>query len=213
MTSPSIRARSHSIRSVSCCSRRCRSLLSISPDAKDGKIDSKAEFLITMDWPDNHPDDLDLFVQDPIGNIAWYRHREAGFLTLDRDDRGGANDFIMVNGRKIPSPIREEIVTVRGVVAGEYTVNVSHFQATTGQPVTATVKVQKLNPTAQVVFDDKVTLDHTGDEKTALRFRIDAEGKVVDVHRRSKSLLETFRNASRNGADLDPKTGVRMLRP
>ena len=45
-------------------------LLAVSPDAKDGKIDSKAEFMITLDWPDNHPDDLDLFVQDPAGNIA-----------------------------------------------------------------------------------------------------------------------------------------------
>jgi hypothetical protein len=188
-------------------------LLAISPDAKEGKIDAKAEFIITMDWPDNHPDDLDLFVQDPVGNVAWYRHREAGFLTLDRDDRGGANDFIMVNGTKIPSPIREEIVTVRGVVPGEYTVNVSHFAATTGQPVAATVKVQKLNPSAQVVFDDKVIVDHSGDEKTALRFKLDAEGKVIDVHRRPKSLLETFRMGWRNGADLDPKTGVRMLRP
>ncbi len=188
-------------------------LLAISPEAKDGKINSKAEFIITVDWPDNHPDDLDLFVQDPIGNIAWYRHREAGFLVLDRDDRGGANDFILVNGRKLPSPIREEIVTVRGIVPGEYTVNISHFQATTGQPVEATVKVQKLNPTAQVIFDDKVTVDHTGDEKTALRFRVDAEGKVVDVQRRPKSLLETFRNVRANGADLDPKTGVRVLRP
>ena len=187
-------------------------LLASSPDSKEGKIDSKAEFIITMDWPDDHPDDLDLFVQDPVGNIAWYRHREAGFLTLDRDDRGGANDFIIVNGRKIPSPIREEIVTVRGIVPGEYTVNVSHFQATTGQPVGATVKVQKLNPTAQVIFDDKVTVDHTGDEKTALRFSLDAEGKVLDVQKRPKSLLETFRNIRANGADLDPKTGVRMLR-
>jgi hypothetical protein len=187
-------------------------LLAISPDSKDGKIDSKAEFLITMDWPDNHPDDLDLFVQDPIGNIAWYRHREAGFLTLDRDDRGGANDFILVNGKKIPSPIREEIVTVRGVVAGEYTVNVSHFQATTGQPVAATVKVQKLNPTAQVIFDDKVIVEHTGDEKTAVRFKVNAEGKVIDVFQRPKSLLETFRNVRANGADIDPKTGVRMTR-
>ena len=188
-------------------------LLAVSPDSKEGKIDSKAELIITMDWPDNHPDDLDLFVQDPVGNVAWYRHREAGFLTLDRDDRGGANDFILVNGTKIPSPIREEIVTVRGVVPGEYTVNVSHFQATTGQPVAATVKVQKLNPSAQVVFDDKVIVDHSGDEKTALRFKLDAEGKVIDVHRRPKSLLETFRMGWRNGADLDPKTGVRMLRP
>ena len=187
-------------------------LLAVSPESKDGKIDSKAEFIITMDWPDNHPDDLDLFVQDPVGNIVWYRHREAGFLTLDRDDRGGSNDFIVVNGRKIASPIREEIVTVRGIVAGEYTVNVSHFQATTAQPVEATVKVQKLNPTAQVIFDDKVTLDHTGEEKTALRFSLDAEGKVTDVQHRQKSLIETYHNERNNGADLDPKTRVRMPR-
>jgi hypothetical protein len=90
--------------------------------------------------------------------------------------------------------------------------NVSHFQATTGQPVPASVKVQKLNPTAQVIFDNKLMLDHTGEEKTAVRFRLDVEGKVVDVHQRSKSLLETFRNVRANGADLDPKTRVRMLR-
>lgn len=188
-------------------------LLMVSPDLNGGKVDSKAEFIITMDWPDNHPDDIDLFVQDPAGNIAWYRHREAGFLTLDRDDRGGANDFIVVGGKKISSPIREEIVTVRGIVAGEYTVNVSHFQATTGQPVPVNVKVQKLNPTAQVIFDNKLTVDHTGDEKTAVRFALDTEGKVTDVHQRQKSLLETFRNRRANGADLDPKTGVRMPRP
>ena len=41
------------------------------------------------------------------------------------------------------------------------------------------MKVQKLNPTAQVIFDDKLTVDHTGDEKTAVRFRLDAEGKVM----------------------------------
>ena len=39
-----------------------------------------------------------------------------------------------------------------------------------------------------------------------------AEGKVVDVQQRQKSLMETFRNVRSNGADLDPKTGVRMPR-
>ena len=50
-------------------------LLAIAPEAKDGKIDSKAEFLVTMGWPDQHPDDFDMFVQDPIGNMVWYRAR------------------------------------------------------------------------------------------------------------------------------------------
>jgi hypothetical protein len=181
-------------------------LLAIAPEAKDGKIESKAEFIVTMDWPDNHPDDLDLFVQDAVGNIVWYRHREAGFMVLERDDRGGANDFILVNGKKIASPIREEIVTIRGIVPGEYTVNVSHFQATTGVPVSATVKVQKLNPRTEVIFDNVVTVDHTGDEKTAVRFTLGYDGKVVDVNSRSKSLIENFRDWHRNGSDLDPKT-------
>ena len=181
-------------------------LLAIAPQAKEGKIESKAEFIVTMDWPDNHPDDLDLFVQDAAGNIVWYRHREAGFMVLERDDRGGANDFIVVNCKKIVSPIREEIVTIRGIVAGEYTVNVSHFQATTGKPVPATVKVQKLNPTTQVVFDNAVIVDHTGDEKTAVRFTLDDTGNVVDVNSRPKSLIENFRDWYRNGTELDAKT-------
>lgn len=62
-----------------------------------------------------------------------------------------------------------------------------------------------------MIFDDKVVLDHSGDEKTALRFKLDATGKVIDVQRRPKSLLETFRNVRANGADIDPKTGVRMI--
>jgi hypothetical protein len=188
-------------------------LLVASPETNSGKVDAKAEFLITMDWPDNHPDDIDLYVQDPVGHISWYGRRETGFMTLDRDDRGGENDFIVVNGRKILSPIREEIVTVRGIVAGEYIVNVSHFKANTSQPVPVNVKVQKLNPATQVVFDDKLMVDHSGDEKTAVRFALDAEGKVIDVGQRQKSLVETFRDPNRNGADLDPKTHVRTPRP
>ena len=61
-----------------------------------------------------------------------------------------------------------------------------------------------------MIFDDHVTANHTGDEKTAVRFTLDAQGKVIDVNRRPKSLLETFRDASRNGAELDPKTRVRI---
>ena len=64
----------------------------MNPEAKEGKIEVKAEFIITMSWPDNHPDDIDLYAEDPLGNIVWYHAREAGFMVLDRDDRGSANN-------------------------------------------------------------------------------------------------------------------------
>jgi hypothetical protein len=174
-------------------------LLAIAPDAKEGKVDPKAEFLVTANWPDNHPDDIDLFVQDPLGNMVWYRRHEAGFMVLDRDNRGGANDFIMVGGRKIRSPIRQETVTIRGIVAGEYTVNVYHFTALTGKPVPVSVKVEKLNPSLQVVHYDTIELEHGGTEKTAVRFVVDESGAVVEVKRDEKSLLQTLYNPRRNG--------------
>ena len=80
-------------------------LLAMNPEAKSGKIDTKAEFLITMTWPDSHPDDVDLYAEDPVGNIVWYHVREAGFMVLDRDDRGGLNNTIVVNGKKLSSPM------------------------------------------------------------------------------------------------------------
>jgi hypothetical protein len=164
-------------------------VLAMAPKASEGKVDSKAEFIITMDWPDNSPDDVDLMVQDPAEEIAWYRHKEAGFLTLDRDDRGGVHDTILISGRRASTPIREEVLTIRGIVAGEYVVNVSQYVAASHKPVPVNVRVQKLNPVARVIYEGQVKVDHRGDEKTAVRFTLDAKGDVTDINHREKSLL------------------------
>src|SRR5947199_3496491 len=129
-------------------------LLAMNPEAKEGKIESKAEFIITMGWPEDHPDDIDLYAEDPLGNIVWYHQREGGFMVLDRDDRGSANNTITVDGRKVSSPVRQETISIRGIVPGEYTVNVHYFLATKGGPVPTVVKVEKINPTVDVVSYD-----------------------------------------------------------
>ena len=153
-------------------------LLVMNPEAKQGKIDTKAEFIITMTWPDSHPDDIDLYAEDPLGNIVWYHEREAGFMVLDRDDRGGVNNSITVNGRKIANPIRQETISIRGIVAGEYTVNVNYYLATQPAPVPVTVKIEKVNPHVEVVSYDTMMLDHMGQEKTAVRFKIADNGDM-----------------------------------
>ena len=173
-------------------------LLVINPEAKQGKIDSKADFIITMSWPDSHPDDIDLYAEDPLGNIVWYHVREAGFMVLDRDDCGGLNNSIVVDGKRMSSPIRQETVSIRGIVAGEYTVNVNHYLATTNAPVSVAVKVEKVNPTVEVVHYDTLILDHAGQEKTAVRFRVADSGKVVDVNHQDKSLIQLTRSVRRS---------------
>ena len=59
----------------------------INKPADEGKVDPKAEMLVTVSWPDNNPDDVDTYVEDPAGNVIWYNQREGGLMHLDRDDR------------------------------------------------------------------------------------------------------------------------------
>jgi hypothetical protein len=173
-------------------------LLAMNPETKEGKIDTKAEYIITLSWPDSHPDDIDLYAEDPLGNIVWYHEREAGFMVLDRDDRGGLNNSITINGRKVANPIRQETISIRGIVAGEYTVNVNYYLATQPAPVPVTVKIEKVNPHVEVVSYDTVMLDHMGQEKTAARFKIAANGDVLDVNHRDKSLIQLTRSVRRS---------------
>lgn len=176
-------------------------MLTAQKDEK-GKVESKAEFLISMSWPDNHPDDFDIFVQDPLSNVVWYRRHDSGFMVLERDNRGQANDFVMINGKKVRSSTRQELVSLRGILAGEYTVNVYHFVAQTGLPVPVVVTVEKLNPLVKIVAKETVMMSGAGTEKTAVRFTLDNKGEVKNISHRDRSILQTFFNSSKDGSHL-----------
>jgi hypothetical protein len=167
-------------------------LISMHPIVSQGKIDKKAEFLITMTWPDEHPDDIDLYVQDPAGKLVWYNQRDVGLMTLERDDRGDVNDFTTVESKKIPLPIREELVSIRGLIPGEYTVNVHLYQHLAPDPVPVSVKIEKLNPNLQLIYYQTMFLDHTDEEKTAQRFTVGEDGNVIRTSAVEKSLIDTI---------------------
>ena len=164
--------------------------LLINPIAKTGAVDAKAEFLITLTWPDGRREDVDLYVEDPAGNLVWFRTREAGLMHLDRDDLGRSNDVIRVAGREIVNPLNQEIVSIRGIQPGEYVVNLHLYRAQADQqPVPATVKVEKLNPRVEVVFYGEVALARPREERTAVRFKVAADGTVGDVNQLAKALV------------------------
>jgi hypothetical protein len=178
-------------------------LLAMRPAAETGRVVKRAEFIITMTWPDRHPDDVDLYVQDPAGKLVWYNQRDVGLMVLERDDRGDTNDFAVVQSRKIPLPVREELVSIRGVMAGEYTVNIHLYQHLATAPVPVSVKVEKLNPVVEIVDYRTLFLDHTDEERTAVRFTLAEDGSVVRTSAVEKSLIDTiawkktFRNMRR----------------
>jgi hypothetical protein len=170
----------------------------INKPADEGKIDPKAEMMITVTWPDNNPDDVDTYVMDPGGNIVWYNQREAGLMHLERDDRGMFKDVILLNNVEISNPLNQETVAFRGLQDGEYIVNVVLYIANGSAPLPVEVKVEKLNPKVEVIFYQTLELRGTGDEVTAVRFTL-AEADVVNVNNIPRSLVELTRSGSKAG--------------
>jgi hypothetical protein len=165
-------------------------MIAMNPKAKTGVIDAKAEFIITVTWPDMNPNDIDSWVQDPAGNLVWFRAREGGMMHLDRDDRGLANDTIVINGQKVVNPLNQEVVTIRGYAPGEYTVNAHYYESKNGEPVEVNVSVVKVNPRAEVVYYGTMSLARKGDEGTAVRFTVNSTGGVESVNTLPKTLVQ-----------------------
>jgi len=163
-------------------------IMFVNPLAKLGSANLKAEFIITLSWPEDLPDDLDVWVEDPHGEVVSYLQKDAGWLHLDRDDRGEINDTIMVDGQEVVHRINQEVVTLRGIISGEYIVNAYFYEARSNQPIDVMLTVDKVNPTLQTVFVDKITMLKQDEEHTFVRFKLDGKGEIQEINRLPKRL-------------------------
>lgn len=153
-----------------------------------GKIDIEAEYVITVTWPDFSPDDIDTWIQDPQGEVIWYRNKSSSIVHLDRDDRGMLNDRLKLGDSIVENPLNQEVVAIRGMLPGEYIVNLHYYDSQTGNPVTASVKVARVNPVYTIAWYDTLTLNHKGEEKTALRFTLASDGSIGNINHLPRTL-------------------------
>lgn len=165
-------------------------LLLLNPPAKSGIIDPKAEFLITVSWPDRNPNDIDVWAQGPDNSQVWYMRTQQGLMHLDRDDRGMANDTQVINGQEIVNPLNQEVLTIRGRPPGEYIVNLHYFKSENQEEVPVTVYLAEVNPVMKVLNYSTTTLTKEGEEMTALRFTITPGGEVININQLQKSIIE-----------------------
>lgn len=163
-------------------------LLAMQPPARSGDVEAKAELIISATWPDGSPNDIDLWVQGPEGDVIWFREPQSGLLALDRDDRGEEGDSVIVDGQKIVNPLNQEVVTLRGIVPGEYIVNLQYYQSVNDSAVPVTVSLSRVNPRLRVLFHQVLTLTAMGEETTALRFTLGADGEVAAINRIQKRI-------------------------
>ena len=171
--------------------------LLIKPEAKKKDFDRNAEFVVVMEWDKEAKGDIDLYVEDPLGDKCSFRQTVANFMHLDKDDLGSINDTVVnADGTVSTVKINREVITIRGIIAGEYIINAHYYserdysnidnrvemgtsaRKKKSKEVTVKVELHKVNPYTILWVGEK-TFRGKGQEETFVRFRLDKDGEVL----------------------------------
>ena len=179
----------------------------INPVAKKSDVEIVAEFIIKITWPTDSVDDIDLWMRDPLGNYVGFKSKDVGLMSLNRDDLGTSNDTVYdPDGKRIVVFRNEELITIRGIVPGEYIVNVHWYGdkppiTELGQKDYPTVpvetQIEKINP-YNVVYAKIVNLTIKGQEITVIRFTVDEKGNVVEFSDLPYSIVQKVKSGTAN---------------
>jgi hypothetical protein len=163
-------------------------LLSQNHALSNGNITQKAEFIAVLEWDQSSKSDVDLWVRNPGGDIANFRNKDKGLVTLDRDDMGNNNEITGPGGQQIATTVRREMASIRAIMPGQHVVNVMLYALRDRPPVNARVQIIKLNP-YQVIAERQIPLDTAGEERTVASFTVQPDGEVADIDTTSEIKL------------------------
>ena len=171
--------------------------LLIKPEAKKKDFDRNAEFVVVLEWDKEAKGDIDLYVEDPLGDKCSFRQTVANFMHLDKDDLGSINDTVInADGTVSTVKINREVITIRGIIAGEYVINAHYYserdysnidnrvemgisaRKKKSKEVTVKVELHKVNPYTILWVGEK-KFRGKGQEETFVRFRLDKDGEVL----------------------------------
>lgn len=147
-------------------------LLMVNPPVPPTEDDTKApgQMIISAVWPEG-PVDVDLWVSGPgEAKAVGYSNRGGKLFNLLRDDLGTAGDGL---------PMNYENAYSRGLPEGEYVANLHCYSCRSGD-VTVAVEIRfgPVGVSAGLFVSETLTLSQ-GQERTVVRFRLNADGKVV----------------------------------
>ena len=120
-----------------------------------------------------------------------------GHLTVEkRHDRGKFNDVLEMDFQGIPVLIEknEERAIIRGIIPGEYIVNVHMFRKVDQSENKVKISLIKLSGQDTIVVEKEVVLKENGDEETAFRFTLGIDGKVGNINQLPRKFVRNVVN-------------------
>ena len=157
-------------------------LVLINPITKQGDITAYAEIMIILEWDGEVSDDIDIWVKGPgMKSPLSFQNKTSGFMHLDRDDLGTTSDTIVVGGIASIIKINREVVNMRGIMPGDYFINVHVYaKPASSNPTLFTVSLVDINP-----YKEEIHVQHYATKSGELfkipAFTVDKEGNISDI--------------------------------
>lgn len=121
--------------------------LLINPITKKNDVPTKAEVMVLLSWDDMSLSDMDLWIENEAGERVGFTRKSWGNWYLDKDDLGGSNDTIFIDGVAKIVRVNNETISMRGILPGKYYVAVhAYTYKEEGEPLAVKVKVIDVNP-------------------------------------------------------------------
>ena len=168
-----------SIDFLSCLLLVVLALIAPPPEPLSPSVEQEGVYLLVATWPRAINYDVDVYVQDPQGQILFFANDDTGAMHLSRDDLGSFND----------TAGNEERVTFRATLPGEYVIGIHAYRGR--GPVNVKVVLHKLRGHDSIVLQRTLRLRSQGDQKTFARFTLNAAGDVTGTSQLPKDLVGT----------------------
>ena len=142
-------------------------------------------FEVVLTWDGESEDDLDLYVRAASGHTVAFNNREGGqgsLISLDHDALGKRRNNSLGDGEEgTVTSFNEEVVSFRGVTAGENIVTVHVYAKRDQGPTKGVIKLIKIKPFKEIVTKER-QFSATGEEIIGFRFVTDKDGNVLEIN-------------------------------
>jgi hypothetical protein len=165
------------------------------PPKKTTAVDTLGVYAVTISWKDGSNDDVDLYVEDPEGNVVYFGSDSVGLMHLEHDDLGTAASETEGSVRVVQNGER---VVIRGAVVGEYSVNVHLYMKSDRGSIKVHVELWRLRGNDKSLISRNVVLVREGQALTPFRFTLDAKGRMTGHNELPKNVVYSA----------DPSAGV-----